>query len=1110
MRVVRQSRLRFTQGTSDKVYEVDLVEVKPGAFTVHFRYGRFGANLRAGTKTSEPVAQPEANRVFEALVASKTKKGYLETHVPTTDASTEPKAPRPIDRAAQRQAILARLDAAVADPDADTDWPVERVIWRAGELRIQEATPALLALLPTGETLRRYCTVWALGRCGHAGTRRALRPLTQPTVESGHLRRMADEAVRALTPAAERPAYVAQVMARLPEPVQQTLTADDAEARTRLLDTFAAALRPDVLDALHPLYLLADEVETARQVILQFAHDVPAAAPFFFWLRHLYKAALFRGDGELFGVLAHRFATEPSGFTKLPNEGSYKQTDGQWIYTATRPDHDRGTGVWAVRRTGTRTERQKDGQWRRVYYLNQTRVRTSDGFSFVETDSLSEQDIHQLAGLGYTPKTRAYLERRAWRTLRRLGEADSPDYVPMAVGLLLAYSDADAVDPREVIQEWYEWSTRTTDRRTLRYEAFAPYLTFNHVLYAHSPRFQLKKSNHAWTLKEGVDLGAPAPDAREEAFPALWDARPEGLFHLLAESACAPVHTFAARALRANARFLDRLGPTEVRLLLRRPYPETVALGLDLARRLYDPAHPDPLLIHALLDAHLDEARAQAKRWIEAAPAVFLTDALFVTGLVVHPFEDVRRWVHSLLATPPLDLNTDALVGRVLAHFLALDAAEANVPIVEDATTTLLARFPEVVRRLSLDVLADLVRHPVPAVQAAGGRLLEAHATPAEALPGALIAALMTATEASVRATGLALFGRLPDTHLLDDPELLEALALSPLPDVRAHVRPTLRRLAARYPTLAEVLTEALLPYLYRTERTDGLHADLFAVLSDDAFASTRATFTRDRLWGLLHANHVPAQQLGALVLQDTDWSEALTIRQITRLASHELVAVRAEAQRLFTAQPERMRAHPIDALTLLDASWDDTRAFAFAFFRSAFDADTWTPDLLVHVADSVRPDVQAFGLELIARFFEAGDGATYLLKLSEHPSLTVQTFASDYLDTFATDRLDRLEALEHYFRVLLGQVNRGRLAKDRVLALLQREALKREEAAQFVAPLLAHHAATVAIGDKATLIEMMRDLQEAYPTLDVPLHRHALPAPAHASMPQPPETDAV
>ena len=101
----------------------------------------------------------------------------------------------------------------------------------------------------------------------------------------------------------------------------------------------------------------------------------------------------------------------------------------------------------------------------------------------------------------------------------------------MAVGLLLAYTDADADEPREVVFQWYDWQNRAMRARTTRYDAFAPYIACNHVLYANSPRFELKKGNKAWSLRDGVETGTPA-ETREEAFSHLWDAQPEGLLHL--------------------------------------------------------------------------------------------------------------------------------------------------------------------------------------------------------------------------------------------------------------------------------------------------------------------------------------------------------------------------------------------------------------------------------------------------------------------------------------------------------------------------------------------------------------------------------------------------
>ena len=78
MKLVKQTRLVFTSGRSDKVYEVDLCEVGANRFVVNFRYGKRGATLKDGSKTVAPVSRDEAERTFDKLVRSKLDAGYIE------------------------------------------------------------------------------------------------------------------------------------------------------------------------------------------------------------------------------------------------------------------------------------------------------------------------------------------------------------------------------------------------------------------------------------------------------------------------------------------------------------------------------------------------------------------------------------------------------------------------------------------------------------------------------------------------------------------------------------------------------------------------------------------------------------------------------------------------------------------------------------------------------------------------------------------------------------------------------------------------------------------------------------------------------------------------
>ena len=67
--------LYYREGNSDKVYQVDIEPAGDG-FHVTFAYGRRGATLQTGTKTTKPVTREEAEAIAAKLIASKLAKGY--------------------------------------------------------------------------------------------------------------------------------------------------------------------------------------------------------------------------------------------------------------------------------------------------------------------------------------------------------------------------------------------------------------------------------------------------------------------------------------------------------------------------------------------------------------------------------------------------------------------------------------------------------------------------------------------------------------------------------------------------------------------------------------------------------------------------------------------------------------------------------------------------------------------------------------------------------------------------------------------------------------------------------------------------------------------------
>src|SRR5581483_2864358 len=570
MKLTRQTRLHFKQGASDKVYEVDLCEVGAGRYVVNFRYGRRGSALKEGTKTAAPVSLTEADKIYSKLVAAKTKEGYL-------NAGTGPgqPSPRPAgnfvkgnDADARAQAVLRQLNEAAnaAGKKTKSKWPLDRVIWRAGELKLREAAPTLISLIGGGQALRDYCLAWSLGRCGDANAIPAIRQMLADSAPPEFVRQIACEALLRLLDKEAKTRQRSEWIEELPSSLRLPARNGSPEIFQAALAEYLNGSEAKRFDVLTRLYLIDND--TVRPALLETLRSAPLRPGYFRAIRSIFKAAEYRCDAEIFGILAYRFEKERAMFRR-----------GYWGYAS----------------------QNVDGQWVKF------------------SDEIKKPDSR----LAYSDRTRGYLRRRVWRTLRRLGElGEAQDYVKMAVGALLPFSDADAQPARQTERDRYEYdrATRQMNRIPLvraRWDQFAGYYAFNHILYLNSPRYELKPNSVAFRCRANYKPGDPEPAAREEAFPKLWEQHPVGLLHLLSESDCRPVHHFAVKALRECREFCDRLDVEVVTMLLGRPYEITSGFGFEIARRLYRADAPDPALVLAVANCSNREARAAAHRWID-------------------------------------------------------------------------------------------------------------------------------------------------------------------------------------------------------------------------------------------------------------------------------------------------------------------------------------------------------------------------------------------------------------------------------------------------------------------------------------------------------------
>lgn len=1051
MKLIRRVSLGLREGSSDKVYIVDLCEVSKGKYVVNFQFGRRGAPLKDGTKTEAPVAEATARSIFAKLVDEKKRKGYAENAEAAAVARTLGGAPSETAAApatparggsgrttSPAEAILARLQGS----STRTEWKPARVVWRAGEYRLKEAVPHLIRLIGSGDETLDYCIAWALARCGDEST---FHELAQLRKERDLKLTQAETAAKIFIPRATKSDRVHRIvlemlrawgdelrgavarLARnaLPSVLKESAEQGDPEKFTATLLAHLAG--GAAAEALEHVYRIDDEV--VRPGFLAALKTIPLQVGSFRTVRHVFKMAEVRGDAEVFGLLAYRFEKTPATFAS-----------------------------------------------RRSMYL---------GGRYTDVSKELKKPDSRLA---YSTATRTYLRRRSFRSLRKLAEAgDALGYVKMAVGVLLPFSDADGGETRSASR--YNYSSRKT--KTIHWDKFAGYHAFNAILYGgNSPRYELRYRTATWRCRPSYKPGDPAPATREEAFPQAWDQVPVGLMHLLAESACSLVHEFAARALRANKAFLDELDVDAIVMLLERPYAPTAELGFDLARARYNPDDPDFALIAAVANAAVPAARKLAQSWIDADRRRFAEAHDLLLALALSRHADTRQYARTLLTSLVFSAGAaEPLIARIISGLLALPAGEDGVEaLAADAGETLMRAFARPLRSVGLEVVADLAHHPLAAVQTLAANILLNHDTRPEDLPEDLIAALaVNSNFPAVRSLGIRLFGELPDSILVTRQGLIVAFLTAPNADQRDAIRPVVERLGKRDPQFAATLVPQLVGALIAKESAEGLHSFLLRLLKTD-LERALGSLDKDTVLRLLRAKASAAQELGGILLARNVDPATLTVGEVAKLGNHEILSVRHAAWHFYETNRDRIAAELATAVKILDSKWDDTRAFSFGFFRDKLAPTEWPPDVLVAVADSVRPDVQAFGREMITRCFREEHGQEYLTKLSEHPSADVQLFATNYLEQYAAGSLERIRELTPYFLGVLSRVNRGRVAKARVFRFLTEESQKSPEAAQLVADIMTRQSLTMAIGDKAASIVAMVAVRDKFGDIPLPI----------------------
>lgn len=158
----------------------------------------------------------------------------------------------------------------------------------------------------------------------------------------------------------------------------------------------------------------------------------------------------------------------------------------------------------------------------------------------------------------YTYATRRYMQRRAWRYFRELGQKSPEIYREAIVLALQLYRDDQLREPIQLLDAW----------------------GLVHTLYHFSPA--LVQERPGWSVKPGASLA----DVRTAPiFLDAWKSSPQASFDLLVRANARTVRLFAVDILRTHHRAaLEKIGFDDVRRILASPDEDVQLFAAELLR----------------------------------------------------------------------------------------------------------------------------------------------------------------------------------------------------------------------------------------------------------------------------------------------------------------------------------------------------------------------------------------------------------------------------------------------------------------------------------------------------------------------------------------------
>ena len=1099
MKLLKQSKLFFREGNSDKVYEIDLCELPNKECIVNFRYGRRGTALKEGTKTPASVTLDQAEKIFHQLENEKRTKGYQteqEVNIVLPNLSA-------IDPSSKEGKIIQRLQDALDGKNSfKTEWKTSRVIWKAGELNYTTALPYILKLAQKGDAVQLYAAIWAMIQFKSSEVLPFLKNSALQLRQKDFVKAIAFEGYFQLcedTTALDE--MKAECFGKISVSLQTILKS--AEVTDALYQYWLEKKETNTqCNELLWVYLLApfhpEWVSAFKSIVL----EIPFKAPYFKVVRGIYKLAQLRKDFETLSLLVYQFEKQQPMFERK---------------VSLDPDS---------------------------YYTNQYIS------AIGQNVNVGKELKNENSRIAFSQYTKYYFQRNSIQYLKKLAEQNKEkEFIDLAILYLSNYQESDYTTAYTYRNDYgmYNYDLRKYIFKTIDYPECSKAYIYQSILEINNPNVFINKnlqisigvkieSSQDWIYNankvtpynpntsqstndsskaeqnNGIfgkiksffgkkeepnvsqSLISQTPEEsvtsttsidRKELYPEIWDKHPYAYIDLLLKAEMRKIHEFAFDRLKKHIdceKLKETLTTDQILILLSKSGIIPQGLGYELLLKNQEAFKSDTNLFISLFDVKSELALSWAIEYLKTNPKNYLLNVDVVIALLFNNNVYLQQKLNEFFKNATIEIHLrKEVVEKAILKLVALENTSQNASLAKNAILRLKSITSEELVQLNPKIMELLVQAPLEMNALLAAEIIQLKAQANQEVSFDLCIQFLNHSLEEVQNIGFNWLDNVSPATIIQ--HWLGLLSL-----VEGNNETVVAKILAigQEDFLNSNLTNTWVTIVQALTKTPTFENSHSFILERIGFYEEKLNqLTPNYFIQVLFSNYSKVQQKASYWLQKYPRVNEFTINQIVALTECDTATTRLWAFHYFNANIDRIKSEKDKTLAIIDSKWEDTRQFAFNFFSSHFDETNWDTTTLISLVDSVKPDVMHFGKQLMMRYFSNEKGQNYLIALSQHPNESIQLYVSNLLAEYASNASDKILGLDYYFKAVLLKVNRGRITKNRIINFLETEALNNLEVARYVNDLFSFMVATSAIQDKSKFILVLSKIQEKFPETD-------------------------